>query len=376
MDSTFWMDRALALAGRGRGLTAPNPAVGAVLVKDGRLVGEGWHRGPGRPHAEAEALDDARRRGLDPRGATLYVTLEPCCHTGAGTRTPPCAQRLIAEGVSRVFAALPDPNPLVAGRGRTLLLDAGVGFEWGPRQQEARDLVADFAAWIGQRRPYFTLKWAQTLDGQKTGQPLGTRWITGEASRTEAHRLRSFHDTVAIGAGTLRLDDPSLTVRRVPASSAGQPRRLVFAGRRPLPPASRLFNDEDRDKTWIVADPSVPVWDQAVGLVAGRCIPWSGGDPADLWERLLDAGFHRILVEGGPTLLDSFVRWGTWDRAAVFVAPCLGGARSSEPGVHPPVNLVEPQWRHFQPDALLEGWNPKAPALMAQQAREALCSQV
>jgi len=362
------------LARRAGPLTAPNPAVGAVLVKDGRLLGEGFHEGPGRPHAEAMALDDARRRGGDPRGATLYVTLEPCCHVGDGKRTPPCAQRLVSEGVRKVWAAIPDPNPLVAGKGRALLLEAGIDFQWGPRQEQARDLVSDFAAWIGPKRPFVTLKWAQSLDGRLIGQPGGSRWITGERSRTEAHRLRSLHDTVAVGAGTLRTDDPSLTVRRVPV--AGQPRRLVFAGSLPLPPQAKLFTDDHRGSTWVVADPEGAAWKQSASLVGDRRIGWDGRDPEVLGRRLLEAGFFRILVEGGPRLLGSFLRWGHWDRVAAFTAPLLLGGAGPHGIIPGELILAEPSWREMAPDVLLEGWNPQAPALAAQRAKESECSQV
>ncbi len=363
MQSTFWMDRALALAAQGRGLTAPNPAVGAVLVKDGQLLGEGFHRGPGWPHAEAAALDQARARGHDPRGSVLYVTLEPCCHTGPAKRTPPCAQRLIAEGIAEVRAAVPDPNPLVAGRGRQLLEQAGIGFHWGPRADEGRELIADFAAWLN-GRPFVTLKWAQSLDGRLVGSAPGSPWITGTPARADAHRLRADHDAVAVGAGTLRSDDPELTVREASLGRAGPPRRLIFAGVRPLPAEARVFRDDHRSSTWIVAAPGSAAWTQATALVGDRKISWDG-QAQTLGPRLLREGFHRILVEGGPTLLSFFLRQSLWDRAEIFTAPLLLGGPDSSPSPVDSLVLSEPRWKTAGADTCLSGWNPRV--------REAQC---
>lgn len=363
MQSTFWMDRALALAAQGRGMTAPNPAVGAVLVKEGRLLGEGFHRGPGWPHAEAAALDQAKSRGHDPRGGVLYVTLEPCCHTGPAKRTPPCAQRLIAEGIAEVWAAVPDPNPLVAGRGRRLLEQAGIRFQWGPRAEKGRDLIADFSAWLD-GRPFVTLKWAQSLDGRLVGSVPGSPWITGTSARAEAHRLRADHDAVAVGAGTLRTDNPALTVREAALARSGPPRRLIFAGAKPLPADSRVFRDDQRSSTWIVAAPGSAAWTQASVLVNDRKILWDG-QAETLGARLLKAGFHRILVEGGPTLLSFFLRQSLWDRAEIFTAPLLLGGPDSSPSPLNSLMLSDPLWKTAGSDTWLGGWNPRV--------REALC---
>lgn len=353
MSSTVWMDRALALARRARGQTAPNPAVGAVLVKEGRLIGEGWHRGPGRPHAEAEALDDAQRRGHDPRGSTLWVTLEPCCHEGEGKRTPPCVPRLVAAGVAEVHAAVADPNPRVSGRGRALLEAAGVRFSWGPRDHEGAELVADFAAWMA-GRPFVTLKWAQSLEGRLTLPPPEGPWITGAEARQEAHRLRADHDAVVVGAGTLRVDDPALTLHDAPSGPGGPPRRLIFAGRSPLP-NGRVFTDAHRHLTWVVSPSEGRA--AAEARAPGRVLVWDG-DWAGLGPLLLGSGFRRLLVEGGPTLLSSFLGAGFWDRAAVFAAPRLLG--SGPDLVAPtPLNLARPSWRAVGSDAIVEGWNPE-----------------
>lgn len=359
--STFWMDRALSLARRGRDQCSPNPPVGAVLTKEGRLIGEGWHRGPGQPHAEIEALRDATRRGKDPRGATLWVTLEPCCHDGPGKRTPPCTPQLIDAGIGRVFAAVPDPNPQVSGKGKARLEQAGIEFAWGPCETEAQDLIAPFRTWIVNGRPFVTLKWAQSLEGRLCPPGGGNRWITGAEARKEAHRLRSENDSVAVGAGTLRVDNPELTVRLVPESTRGQPRRLVFCGGAPLPKAAKVFSDGHRDLTWLVVRPGTTALKQAEGLCPGHVLTWDGVDWNQLGRLLGSAGFYRILVEGGPTLLRSFLAAGFWDQVAVFVAPkVLGGDLAPHDGLRggDALTWTSPRWKQIDHDALFVASNP------------------
>jgi len=359
------------LARQGQGATAPNPAVGAVLVKAGRIIGEGFHRGPGQPHAEAVALDDARARGEDPRGASLFVSLEPCCHEGGGKRTPPCAQRVVAEGVAEVFAAVADPNPRVAGRGMALLHSAGVKVHWGPCEAEAQELISDFAVWVTARRPFVTLKWAQSLDGETTG--VGSPWVTGPEARAHGHELRAAHDAVAVGAGTLRIDDPQLTVRHAPLGPGGTPRRLVFAGAQGLPAQAHVFTDDQRHLTWVVANPRGPVGDQAQRLTPGRVVPWDGQDLQALGEALLAAGFYRVFVEGGPRLLGFFLRQGWWDKVALFTAPSFLRPQAPEGEA---VSLVQPQWSTWGRDSLVEGWNPASPSRTSSPPKEFACSPV
>lgn len=377
MTGMVWMDRALTLARRRQGLTAPNPPVGAVLVKNGQVIGEGAHWGPGHPHAEVVALEDARSRGNDPRGSVLYVTLEPCCHAGPHKRTPPCAQRLIQEGISEVYAAVADPNPEVSGGGMTLLAAAGVKVHWGPGELEARELIADFSAWVGARRPFITLKWAQSLDGQ-TSDPVH-RWITGEEARNHSQVLRAEHDAVAVGAGTVRVDDPRLTVRVPAAAGRTHPRRLIFAGAQTLPESAQVFTDSDKERTWIVVHSRGKVWEQAQALAPGRVLEWDGTDAAALGEVLLNAAFYRVFVEGGPTLLNFFYRAGMWDRAAVFIAPLwLKGIRpQTAEGPSVALRLDQPQWSVWGQDVCVDGWNPASPALrVLHQEGGIVCSPV
>jgi diaminohydroxyphosphoribosylaminopyrimidine deaminase/5-amino-6-(5-phosphoribosylamino)uracil reductase len=284
MSDEALLERALELAERGRGTAAPNPLVGAVLVRDGEVVGEGWHVRAGGPHAEVAALAAAGERA---RGATLYVTLEPCAHHG---RTPPCADALIAAGVARVVAAAGDPNPETDGRGFERLRAAGVEVELpgGEPERRARAQNEAFRVWVSERRPFVVYKAAITLDGRVTVP--GSRWVTGEESRRRVHELRARMDAVAVGMGTVRADDPQLTARDVGAES--QPRRLAF-GRGPLP--------------------------------AGSDLELLSGSLEDELARLAAEGVQSLLLEGGPTLATAFVAAGLVDKLLLFVAPRLAG---------------------------------------------------
>jgi len=238
-DAAF-MRRALELARRGEGLTRPNPPVGAVIVRDGEVVGEGWHRKAGGPHAEVWAL---RGAGEKARGATLYVTLEPCTTTG---RTPPCADAVIRAGVARVVVGTADPNPKHAGRAFPVLRAAGIEAECGVEEAAAKELLAPFAATMTLGRPHFTLKLGLTLDGFLADAEGRAKWITGEASREKVQELRRAADAVMVGAGTLRADDPSLWPR---PDGGREPWRVVVGGAGGLPAGAKLFTDAHRGRT-------------------------------------------------------------------------------------------------------------------------------
>jgi diaminohydroxyphosphoribosylaminopyrimidine deaminase/5-amino-6-(5-phosphoribosylamino)uracil reductase len=279
-----FLERALELAERGRGTTQPNPVVGAVLVRDGEVVGEGWHERKGEAHAEVNALAAAGDRA---RGATLYVTLEPCAHLGA---TPPCAEAVIDAGVARVVVGTLDPSLDAAG-GLERLRDAGVETELadGELGFQARQQNEAWLTWVTKRRPFVTYKAAMTLDGRLTLP--GSRWISGEESRRLVHELRAASDAVAVGMGTARADRPALTARDVGA--ARQPRRLVF-GSGPLPEGVDLE------------------------LLSGPLEEELG--------RLAEEGVQSLLLEGGPTLATAFIDAGLIDKLFVFVAPKLAGS--------------------------------------------------
>lgn len=276
------LERALELAERGRGVVeGTHPLVGAVLVRDGEVVGEGWYSGRGTPHAEAAALAAAGERA---RGATLYVSLEPCSHHGA---TPPCADAVVEAGVSRVVAAVGDPNPKVNGRGFARLRQGGVQVEVADLW-EARVQNEAWRVWVAQGRPFVTYKVAATIDGRVTVP--GERWVSGEESRSRVHELRASSDAVAVGMGTVRADDPALTARGVGAER--QPRRLAF-GNGPLPEGSELE------------------------LRPGRL--------EDELAALAGEGLRSLLLEGGPTLAGAFLAARLVDKLMVFTAPTVSG---------------------------------------------------
>jgi diaminohydroxyphosphoribosylaminopyrimidine deaminase/5-amino-6-(5-phosphoribosylamino)uracil reductase len=320
-DERF-MDRALRLAARGGGKVSPNPMVGAVLVRDGLVIAEGWHRACGQDHAEVEAL---RQAGDAAVGADLYVNLEPCCHFG---RTPPCTGSLVTAGVRRVFVGMIDPNPLVSGRGIAALREAGIEVIVGTREDACRRLNAPFLSWITRGRPLVTLKLASTLDGRIADRSGGSRWISSPVSRRWVHRLRALSDAVMVGAGTATTDDPLLLATRVRASR--QPLRIVVDTTAGLPIGSSLVSSTDRGPVVVAAgneaDPDRVRALQSRGVEVLK-LPVQG-DHVDM-KALLEALGRRpvtsVLVEGGPVLAASLMKAGLVDRLILFMAPVVLG---------------------------------------------------
>ena len=322
-----WMGRALELAARGAGMTSPNPAVGAVLVAAGRAVGEGFHARAGAAHAEVEALGQA---GAAARGATLYVTLEPCNHTG---RTAPCVDAITTAGVKRVVLAVSDPNPRVSGGGAAALSRSGVDVAVGCREGEAIALNRVFIIATRRGRPHATLKWAATLDGATADARRASRWISGPEARLEAHRMRSRADAVVVGIGTALADDPGLDVR-LGRPWPREPFRVVVDTRARLPVSARLIGAGKPERALVAitdaADPERLKNLEARGVTVLRCKSHEGHvDVSDLVSRLgaLDVG--GILVEGGGTLAWAFLEAGLVDRVVAFTAPKLLGGASS-----------------------------------------------
>jgi diaminohydroxyphosphoribosylaminopyrimidine deaminase/5-amino-6-(5-phosphoribosylamino)uracil reductase len=306
------LERALELAERGRGTTYPNPVVGAVVVRDGEVVGEGWHQRKGEAHAEVIALKAAGERA---KGATLFVTMEPCAHHGS---TPPCTAAVLAAGVARVVAGSLDPNP-EAGGGLDLLRAAGVETE-DANSVAARIQNEAWRVWVSAKRPFVILKLALTLDG-RVAVP-GTRWVTGEESRRRVHELRAHVDAVAVGMGTVREDDPQLTVRDV--GVAQQPRRLAF-GRGPLPDGSEL--------------------------------ELATGGLEDELATLAAEGVQSLLLEGGPTLAEGFLQADLVDKVLLFVAPQIAGSGPSfAPDLPAPLELRRLTAEPVGDDLLLSGY--------------------
>lgn len=318
------MAAALDLARRGLGRVWPNPAVGCVLVRQGRVVARGWTQPGGRPHAEAEAL---RRAGAGARGATAYVTLEPCSHHG---RTPPCADALIAAGIARAVVAMEDPDPRVSGAGLARLREAGIKLDLGLGESEAGEINAGFFLRIRERRPLITLKLAMTLDGRIATRTGESRWITGEAARARAHLLRARHDAVMVGSGTVLADDPLLNVR-LPGLGRQSPLRIVLDGRMRLPLTSALVAGARQMPTWLVAlgggdrHRRHAYEDSGVEVIE---VPASGEGVIDLkpmLQILAEKGLTRILAEGGARLAAALLREHLVDRLAIFRAPSLIG---------------------------------------------------
>jgi len=329
MDEEVFMRRALALAERGRGRVSPNPVVGAVVVHGDRVVGEGWHRSLGAPHAEAVALEHAGRRA---RGATLYVTLEPCAHAG---RTPPCVDAILAAGIRRCVVATRDPHPIVDGRGLRRLRRARVRVELGSLAAEARATLGGYWLLYTAGRPRVTLKLAASLDGRLAphrgfARAGRGRWLTGPAARQAAHRMRARMDAVVIGAGTARADDPRLTARGVDARR--QPLRVVCDSRLSLPRTLRLFRAPLAHGT-VVACGARASQGAERALVAAGVRVWrlprgrGGVSPRALLRRLGGEGVQEVMVEGGARLATSWLAADAVDRVELFTAPRVLGSR-------------------------------------------------
>lgn len=325
-DATY-MRRALRLAGRGRGFVSPNPPVGAVVVREGRVVGEGFHRGPGTPHAEIEAIGAA---GHAARGATLYLTLEPCTHQG---QTPPCAPRVIEAGLVRVVVGTTDPNPLVDGRGVASLRQAGMEVEVGVLEVEAGHLVQAFAKFIRTGRPLVTAKAAVSLDGRVAAADGSSRWITGPTARRDGHRMRAGADAVLVGVGTVLRDDPELTVR-LRGYRGRQPLRVVLDSSCRTPPSARILGP---GAPTLVATTDKAT-DEAAEAIRSRGadvvrFPTREGrvELAAVLGEIGRRGVVEVLLEGGPTVLGDAVERFLVDRYVFYIAPKLLG--TAGPGV-------------------------------------------
>lgn len=318
------MALALALGARGLGRVWPNPAVGCVIVRDGRILGRGWTAPGGRPHAETQALAQA---GAAARGATAYVSLEPCAHHG---QTPPCAEALVTAGVARVVTALPDPDPRVSGRGHALLRAARIEVREGVLADEAERAHRGFLTRLRAGRPMVTMKIATSLDGRIATASGESRWITGPQARRRVHAQRLRHDAVLIGAGTARADDPLLTVRDM--GPVAQPLRIVAARTLDLPQDGRLARSAREVPLWLVhsARDTPDARARAWSALGARLIPVAVGggtlDPAGMLAALGAAGLTRIFCEGGGTLAAALLDAGLVDEITAYGAGLALGA--------------------------------------------------
>lgn len=322
-----FMRRALELAERGAGRVNPNPLVGAVVVKDGQIVGEGFHERFGGPHAEVLALEAA---GGEAAGADLYVTLEPCVHWG---KTPPCVERIISAGVRRVFVAVRDPNPLVDGKGVATLREAGIEVVEGLLEEEARRLNEPFFKFITTKRPFVVLKLALSLDGKVATRSGDSRWISNERSRELVHRLRNRYAAVLVGVNTVLKDDPQLTAR---VAGARDPWRIILDSRGRIPLEARVLNLSSPAPTVIATTELMPQ-EKEMELTHKGARVWrlrardGRVDLEELLQRLGEEGLDSLLVEGGPTVAAGFLEAGLIDKVVFIIAPKIIGG-SEAPG--------------------------------------------
>ena len=320
------MDLALSEARQALGSTSPNPAVGAVLVKERVVVGQGFTQPPGSAHAEVMALRGAGERA---RGATLYVTLEPCCHFG---RTPPCTGAIIEAGIAEVHMATLDPNPLVAGKGKAALEQAGIRTYLGEHKEEAEELNEAYIKHITSGLPLVTAKFALSLDGKLATRSRDSRWITGTEARERVHQLRSQVDAIMVGVGTVLSDDPQLTARPGGARAERQPKRIVVDSRGNTPPTARMLREPG--VTIIAATAlAAPDWKATMEQAGAEAIDLpsraGGVDLAALMKVLGQRGVISLLVEGGGTLLGSLFSEGLVDKVCAFIAPTIIGGKEA-----------------------------------------------
>jgi diaminohydroxyphosphoribosylaminopyrimidine deaminase/5-amino-6-(5-phosphoribosylamino)uracil reductase len=320
------MARALQLAENARGVSTPNPNVGCVITRDGEIIGEGWTQKAGGNHAEIQALHDARERGHGTTGATAYVTLEPCSHFG---RTPPCADALIASGITRVVAALTDPNPLVAGQGLARLANAGIAVESGLMESAARSSLAGFLSRMERGRPWVRVKIAASADGRTALANGQSQWITGAAARRDVHRLRAHSCGVLTGIGTVLADDPQLTARDI--GSVPQPRRIVADTDLRTPTDARVLAG---GSAWIACSAEALQRPAATALQSEGAVllatPLAEGklDLAALFDELGRRGINELMVEAGAALSGAVIAAGLADEIVLYLAPCLMGDAS------------------------------------------------
>lgn len=323
MTHTDYMKLALQLANSARGNTNPNPLVGAVIVKDGVIVGTGMHRKVGEPHAEVHAFNMA---GEQAKGATLYVTLEPCSHYG---KTPPCALRVKESGVARVFVAMQDPNPSVAGRGIALLREAGIDVEVGLLEQEALKLNERFIHNMLTNRPFIRAKYAMTLDGRIATHTGDSKWITADAAREDVHRIRHEVDGILVGINTVLADNPSLTTR-LPEGYGKNPTRIIFDTHLRTPLLAHVCNDEA--PTIFVVGTDVTAEQKAPYEQLGKQVITAGETLAQTLETLYEMGITDVLVEGGGAIHSTFIRAQLVNQYIIYIAPkLLGGAHAISP---------------------------------------------
>ncbi len=363
MNDSNYMEEAIRLAGRGEGFTSPNPLVGAVVVKDGQVVGRGWHEAAGKPHAEVMAIDDAGPRA---EKATLYVTLEPCNHTG---RTPPCTEKIIGAGIARVVMAVRDPNPNVTGGGFAFLKDRGVEVVEGVCREKAEKQLEWFFKFVRTKTPFVVLKCAMTLDGRIATRTGDSKWITGEAAREHVHRLRHAADAILVGSGTVKADNPRLTAR-VKNRPTRDPVRVILDSRLTVDENAIVFNQDSAAGTIIITGNGSDPVRKARFEEKGIMVIVADQDETglirlpDLMKRLGQMDITSLLIEGGGRVSGSALKAGIVDKICFFYAPkILGGddgipvcAGSGPDLMQDVISVREMTVRRIEADILVEGY--------------------
>ncbi len=352
MQDAKYMQVALKLAARGISSVEPNPAVGAVIVKDSRIIGKGWHKKFGGPHAEVNALQDCKKIGVSPQGATMYVTLEPCCHHA---KTPPCTDAIIAAGLARVVVATIDPSEHANGKGIDQLNNAGIEVPIGLCETEARVLNAPFIKFATTSKCWVILKWAQTIDGKLAKaepRPSGSGWISNEQSRKDAHKLRRRAGGILVGINTVIADDPLLTPR---PGRGKKPVRIVLDSSLRIPLNCQLLSTAKKVPVLVVTtEGAIQANRQQANLIAEKgaellTIPSAEGrfNVAFLLEELSKRGVQQLLVEGGPTVITSFLTEQLADEICVYIAPKILGQRGSASITEPMAELTDAIGLHY-----------------------------
>jgi diaminohydroxyphosphoribosylaminopyrimidine deaminase/5-amino-6-(5-phosphoribosylamino)uracil reductase len=361
-EDELYMRKALELAEKGRGRVEPNPMVGAIVVKDGVVLSEGWHENFGGPHAEVTAIERAGDRA---EGATLYVTLEPCAHYG---KTPPCVEKIISSGIRKVVFPIMDPNPLTSGKGRQGLQEAGIEVVEGVLKEEAKKLNAPFFKLMTTGMSYVIAKWAMSLDGKTATYTGDSRWVSSKESREYVHKIRSQVDAVVVGINTVLRDDPLLTSRIQGSIPPRRTKRIVLDSQARLPMGCKLLATLGEAEVVVATTASAPR-EKVEGLKKAGCEVLTlkgdekGVDPAEFLKVLGQRQFTNILLEGGGSLTASFFERGLVDKVIVFIAPkIIGGAEAKSPvggkgvaSVKEALRLEEVKTMRVGEDVLIEG---------------------
>jgi diaminohydroxyphosphoribosylaminopyrimidine deaminase / 5-amino-6-(5-phosphoribosylamino)uracil reductase len=358
-----YMQQALSLAKKGKGFTSPNPAVGAVVVKNDMVIGQGWHKGAGLAHAEVVAIDDA---GSDASQSTIYVTLEPCNHQG---KTPPCTEKIINAGISRVVIGCKDPNPDVCGNGIKKLKENNIDVKISELTKEAEELIEDFAWYVcNDHKPFVTLKCASTIDGKIATSTGDSKWITNETSRAYVHKLRHENDAILIGAGTLRADNPSLT-SRIDGFQSKDPDRVILDPTLSIDLNAKLLTQESNARTILVASKNASALKRTAlektdAIVIEIPCENKKFNLTSLLEKLGEMNIVSLLVEGGSSVINTFLNAGLINKALFFIAPKIYGGNdgvpiSTGPGpelMKDAINLVDINVSKFEDDVLIKGY--------------------